>query len=163
MDDDKIVEVGVSGGWLFLAMLLGCKRYGTDGTLTRPQMSRLGVDKWTKTVEKLIQVELVYDVSEDPNARKTFYIPSWSKWNLLTHEREERRRQAASAARKRWKTHSGSHAERNADGNVLSDAKKRREEKRYKSDPTSLGDLVDNEFKEKLDDIIRRSTDYLND
>lgn len=163
MDDDKIVEVGVSGGWLFIAMLLACKRYGTDGTLTRPQMSRLGVDKWGKTVERLIEVGLVMDISEDPNARKTFWLPSWSKWNLLAHEREERSRVAASNARKRWKTHSGSHANRNAEGNATNDAKKRREEKRYKSDPTSLGDLVDNEFKEKLDDIIRRSTDYIDD
>lgn len=161
MDDDKIVQVGVSGGWLFIAMLLACKRYGTDGTLTRPQMTRLGVDKWARTVESLIEVGLVMDISEDPNSRKTFWLPSWSHWNLLAHEREERRRQAVSAARKRWKTHSGTHAERNAERNAVDDAKKRREEKRYNSDPSHISEVVDNSLDDRLGEILRRTRDHL--
>lgn len=157
MDDDKIVEAGAVASWCFLAMLLGCKRYGTDGTLTSPQMGRLGVDKWAKSVETLISVGLVMDVSESENARKVFWIPSWSKWNLLAHERESRRQSARESAQARWKGHAKRNANRNATGNAVDDAKKRREENRYKSDPSPLSDLVDNELQNRVDDILRRT------
>lgn len=158
MDDDKIVEAGAVASWCFLAMLLGCKRYGTDGTLTAPQMSRLGVDKWQKSVETLIQVGLIMDVSESENARKVYWIPSWSKWNLLAHERESRRQSAREAAQTRWKGHAKRNANRIADGNALADAKKRREENRYASDPSPIKDVVDNtELQNRVDDILRRT------
>jgi hypothetical protein len=156
MDDDKIVEAGVAASWLFLAMLLGCKRYGTDGTLTRPQMSRLGVDKWQRSVEKLIEVGLVMDISEPNDTRKVLWIVSWSKWNLLSHEREERRQMARSAAQKRWEGHSKRNANRIASGNATADAKKRREEKRYSDDASTQPQTVDNP-EAVLGEILRRS------
>jgi len=157
MDDDKIVEAGAVASWCFLAMLLGCKRYGTDGTLTSPQMARLGVDKWQKSVETLITVGLVMDVSEGENDRKVYWIPSWSKWNLLAHERESRRQSARESAQARWKGHAKRNANRNASGNATDDAKKRREENRYASDPSPISDLVDNTLQERVDDILRRT------
>lgn len=157
MDDDKIVEAGAVASWCFLAMLLGCKRYGTDGTLTSPQMSRLGVDKWAKSVEILITVGLVMDVSEAENARKVFWIPSWSKWNLLAHERESRRQSARESAQARWAGHAKRNANRNASGNAVSDAKKRREENRSGGAPETIGAIVDNQLQERVDEILRRS------
>ena len=159
MDDDKIVEAGAVASWCFLAMLLGCKRYGTDGTLTSPQMARLGVDKWQKSVETLIKVGLIMDVSEGENTRKVFWIPSWSKWNLLAHERESRRQSARESAQVRWKGHAKRNANRNASSNATDDAKKRREENRYAGSPESIGAIVDNtELQNRVDDILRRTT-----
>lgn len=133
MDDEKIVEAGPIPSWFYLAMLLGCKRFGTDGILTHSQCARLGVDKWRKSVETLIEVGLILDISEDQISRKKLWIPSWSKWNLSQEEREIVRQNARVAANIRWGKHPRSDANRNAPGIQSADAKKRREEKRSES------------------------------
>lgn len=130
MDDDKIIEAGVPAAWLYLAMLLGCKRFGVDGVLTRNQIDRLGVDKWERSVDKLIQLQLIFDCSEVENDRKVFVIGAWSRWNLLSHEREAVSQSKRDAANSRWHKHAQCITQCSAQCNAPAYAKKRREEKR---------------------------------
>lgn len=133
MDDDKIIEAGVPAAWLYLAMLLGCKRFGVDGVLTRNQIDRLGVDKWERSVDKLIQLQLIFDCSEIENDRKVFVIGSWSRWNLLAHEREAVSQSKRDAVNSRWAKHTQCNTQCNTPCNTPAHTKKRREEKRYKN------------------------------
>lgn len=141
MNDDKIINAGIPAAWLFLAMLLQIKKLGTDGTITSPQMARLHVDKWPKHLETLIREQLVLDISDDPDTRKTLWIPSWHKWNLSKAERAEISDKARKAAKKRWSGNAPRNAQRIATGNATADANKRIVENRTMQ-PTQLIDLM---------------------
>lgn len=144
MDDDKVVEAGPAAAWLFLGILLACKRNGTDGTITRAQLARLGITSWQKHVRTLQDVGLVMDVSEDPS-KPLLWVPSWAKWNLLEHEREEKRQKARKAAHSRWGNDAQRNAKRIAPSNANADA---REEKRREE--TQRPDL------EPVENVLRR-------
>lgn len=145
MDDDKILEAGPTASWLFLAILLACKRNGTDGTITRPQVARLAVDKWQRSVETLLTVGLLLDISEPDSGRQTLWIPSWSKWNLLAHEREEKRAKARSAAQTRWNKDAKRNA--NASANAMRPADAREEKRREEARADAL---------EPVGEVLRR-------
>ena len=135
MDDAKIIEAGPVASWCYLAMLLGCKRFGVDGILTDHQMERLAVDKWRKSVDKLIAVGLVLDGSAIENGRKSFIIPSWSRWNLLSHEREAVSQSKRDAINSRWAKHRECNTSCNTPCTSPEHTKKRREEKRTTKNP----------------------------
>lgn len=103
MDDAKIIEVGQTAAWLYLAMCLSCKRNALDGVLTYQQMRRLSVRNWVKLVDKLIAASLVECTLDALSSTKSYSICSWRAWNLTSIEREEVRKVKIAAAHTRWK------------------------------------------------------------
>lgn len=94
-DDDKIMQAGEAGGWLYLKMCTRAKLLDTDGILTERQVAALGVPAWKRRMEALMTTEpepLV--VRQDDR----YGIVGWLKWNESAADREARL--AADRARK---------------------------------------------------------------
>lgn len=95
-DDSKVLDAGERACWLYLNMLCKAKSIDSDGTLTKPQIAKLGITGWQSRLAELVRTELVVELPMSPG---TFAITAWANWNESRADREARR----AADRKRKK------------------------------------------------------------
>lgn len=102
-DHPKIAQAGGDAAWLFVCILLYCKRYETEGFVPAAQVPRLSDRKQpTKLVATLVAVSLLHETDSG------YLVHDWSDWNRSSQSRSEAGRKAAEA---RWAKHN---ANRNA-------------------------------------------------
>lgn len=100
MDEDKILDAGERAAWLYLAMMLRCKRLETDGVLTARQIERLGIPGWQKRLADLMrplgadQDPLVTQLDAD-----TYLICAWLNHNDPAELVQAKRRKDAERKR----------------------------------------------------------------
>lgn len=99
-DDDKVIEAGEAAAVLYLAMLCRIKTLDTDGSLSKAQMQRIGVQGAARRLARLVAVGLVEQHGDQ------LHVPAWAKWNETRSERgerleAERKRKADAAAARR--------------------------------------------------------------
>jgi len=93
-DHPKIAQAGGDAAWLFVCVLLYCKRFDTEGFVPAAQVPRLTDRKQpTRLVTKLIAVELLHETDGG------YLVHDWSDWNRSSQSRSEAGRKAAAA---RW-------------------------------------------------------------
>lgn len=102
-DHPKITQAGGDAAWLFVCVLLYCKRYDTEGFVPKAQVPRLTDRKQPqRLVAKLLAVQLLHETDGG------YLVHDWSDWNRSSQSRSEAGRKAAEA---RWAKHN---ATRNA-------------------------------------------------
>lgn len=101
-DDDKILKAGERAAYLFLAILTTIKLDQSDGMISHRKIARLGIQGYPQRLQKLQTVGLILELDSDELDEITYLIPSWSRWNLLSHEVEARREIGREYAQKRW-------------------------------------------------------------
>lgn len=102
-DHPKIAQAGGDAAWLFVCVLLYCKRYETEGFVPTEQLARLTDRRQPKRlVAKLVTVNLLHQTDGG------YLVHDWSDWNRSSQSRSEAGRKAAAA---RW---SKTNANRNA-------------------------------------------------
>ena len=84
-DDGRIVRAGERAAFMYLNMLTLVKMREADGIIEPEQLARLHIKDWKKRLVRLVEEGLVIEM-EDGN----YLLPSWSKWNELSHQRAER-------------------------------------------------------------------------
>jgi hypothetical protein len=140
-DDEKILAAGERATYLYVAILLRIKMLDTDGIITRAQVARTGVPGWQIRLARLVAVGLLLTDDGDEHI-----VPTWSRWNELSHERSERLR--ADRERKARTRVSGDVSARNPDGFTADSALKQASKQADKQDsprrgPVSLRRIVD--------------------
>lgn len=93
--DDKVLEAGEAAAFLYLAILGHLALTQQRGSLTRAQVSRMGIPGWERRMERLEKAGLVE--SSDPD---TYAIPAWEGWSTVSERalymREWRRKRGHS-------------------------------------------------------------------
>lgn len=84
-DDGRIVRAGEKAAFLYLKILALVKMREADGIVEPEQLARLHIRDWKKRLVSLCDEGLIVEM-EDGN----YLVPSWSKWNELSHQRAER-------------------------------------------------------------------------
>lgn len=109
-DHPKIAQAGGDAAWLFVCVLLYCKRFDTEGFVPAAQVARLTDRKQpARLVTKLIAVQLLHETDGG------YLVHDWSDWNRSSQSRSEAGRKAAAA---RWDKHN---AIRNANASASHD------------------------------------------
>lgn len=85
MDDEKMIEAGEEGAWLYLAMALKCKALETDGVLSRAQIARLHVADWETRLDRLVECKAVKE-----RAGNTYLLPAYLRWNESKKQKNDR-------------------------------------------------------------------------
>ena len=81
-DDGRIVRAGERAAFMYLKLLALVKMREADGIIEPEQLARLHIADWRKRLVRLLEEGLLVEM-EDGN----YLLPSWSKWNELSHER----------------------------------------------------------------------------
>ena len=84
-EDGRIIRAGERATFMYLKVLVLVKSRDADGIIEPEQLSRLHIKDWRKRLAVLLDVGLLLEM-EDGN----YLIPSWSKWNELSHDRAQR-------------------------------------------------------------------------
>jgi hypothetical protein len=84
-DDARIIRAGERAAVMYLKMLVLVKTREADGILESEHLARLHLADWRKRLVRLLDEGLVLEMEDG-----RYLIPSWSKWNELSHQRAER-------------------------------------------------------------------------
>lgn len=151
-DDDRVLQAGEAAAFLFLNILCAVKLDGSDGIISLWKIRRLNVHKYRQRVDKLIAVGLLQPLksggSDDQGDDLCFLVPSWSRWNLLSHQVEAKRETGRQAANRRW------HSDGSTDGSPIGSPttypiqRESKKDKKGGSDPQSIGHSVDKVIKD---------------
>lgn len=147
-DDDAIIRAGEKAAFLYLNILLAIKADGSDGVISLLKIQRLHVDNYKPRLQKLIAAGLILELESPEIDEISYLVPSWSKWNLLNHEIEQKSEIARQKANRRWHGDAGSNAD-SIDSAMLS---KERSKERKRGGTTTLSSTVDN----LMSDLSRR-------
>lgn len=99
-EDGRVIRAGERAAYLYLNILCKVKHLEADGIIEADQIARLHVPRWQAPLEKLLVEGLLLEMEDG-----TYLVPSWTKWNELSHERvdrlkRDRERKAAKKAKK---------------------------------------------------------------
>lgn len=86
-DDGRIVRAGERAAFMYLKILALVKMREADGIVEAEQLARLHISDWRKRLVRLLDEGLLLEMEDG-----TYLVPSWSKWNELSHERADRLR-----------------------------------------------------------------------